>query len=642
MVALSLLAAVLVGCGGGGGDPGTPANAKINPLVVEAYAPAPAQALQINGIQKRNALEAPAPSLVHLPAPLTTKAATYDDFGRQLIGFPRAVEATASSADMRQQLQWRTTATGAHVAAVSFTSDGAEGLRLGLLVGTLPGHAVIRVYSQSDATTVFQTSGQEVLQRIQANREAGDTSEDGRTWWTPEFGSSEVTLEVELPVGVDPATLQVSVPRVSHIFKSLELPQAGEGSDVLQTKINESGSCTLDAVCKTDYAQQSNAVARMVFTEGGSSYLCTGTLLNDTASSKTPYFLTANHCISTQTTASSLQTDWFYRSPACNSRTLSSSTTKRVGGAALLYASSTTDTSFMRLNEAPPSGAVFAGWNASSSIVTTNSPIMGLHHPQGDLLKFSQGTITGYATCTAPQADGTFSCSSTTVSNGKFFTTNFTDGVVEGGSSGSALFTRDGKYVVGTLFGGTSACLADGSRKSGPDIYGRFDLAYQAGNLAQWLSPAPVNTGRVPIYRFYNAKSGAHFYTANTAERDYVIQTFPSFAYEGTAFYAYAASATDQSPVYRFYNRATTAHFYTIDQGESNYVQSFLPTYQYEGPAWSAQINSVAGSSPIYRFYNREIDTHFYTINTAERDYILANNPGYVYEGVRYYAWTSQ
>lgn len=625
-----LAAAAIVGCGGGGGDPGTPANAsKLDTPVVEGRAAPTTQTLQLNGIQKRSTTAGPTPSRVHLAEPIVSKADTYSDFGPKLIGFPRDVSATKSSQGMQKHLQWRSAANGSNTAAVSFTSDGAHGLRLGVLVNVLPGNALVRVYSQENPGTVYQVAGQEILQRLQANAAAGDASEDGRTWWTPEFGSSEVTLEIEIPAGTSPSSIDISVPRISHIFEALELPREDEVSADLYPKINESASCNLDATCYDAYANQRNAVARMVFTESGSSYLCTGTLINDSASSGTPYFLSANHCISTQTAASTLQTDWFYRSPTCNSRTLSTATTKRFGGATLLYASSSTDTAFMRLNDPAPAGTYFAGWDSNPQSVNTS--VLGLHHPSGDLLKTSLGQIKGQTSCSANSSG--FTCSG---NSGNYHVVTWSQGTTEGGSSGSALF-KSNQYIIGTLYGGSASCTAT----TAPDYYGRFDVAYQAGTLSKWLNPT-TSSSRIPIYRFYNAKTGAHFFTANAAERDYVIQTLPGFAYEGTAFYAHNANTSGQNPVYRFYNRATAAHFYTIDSAESNYVQTSLPTYQYEGPAWSAQTTAATGTSPIYRFYNRQVDTHFYTISSAERDFIIANNPGYQYEGAKYYAWTSQ
>ena len=194
----------------------------------------------------------------------------------------------------------------------------------------------LRVYSQARPETVYEVAGQQVLDAIARNLAARETGDAAHTWWTPELGADEQTLEIELAPGTDPQALRISVPRVSHIFEDLSVPPEG----ALVSKINESATCNLDASCYDEVAAQRNAVARMVFTKDGSTYACTGTLLNDLASSGTPYFLSANHCISTQAAASSLQTDWFYRSPTCNSRTLSSASVRRFGGATLLYASS--------------------------------------------------------------------------------------------------------------------------------------------------------------------------------------------------------------------------------------------------------------------------------------------------------------
>ncbi len=60
----------------------------------------------------------------------------------------------------------------------------------------------------------------------------------------------------------------------------------------------------------------------------------------------------------------------------------------------------------------------------------------------------------------------------------------WSQGLTEGGSSGSGLFLNNGHYLVGQLYGGSSLC----GSSSGPDFYGRFDVAYNAA-LSQWLSP---------------------------------------------------------------------------------------------------------------------------------------------------------
>ena len=47
------------------------------------------------------------------------------------------------------------------------------------------------------------------------------------------------------------------------------------------------------------------------------------------------------------------------------------------------------------------------------------------------------------------------------------------------------------------------------------------------------------NEGASPIYRFYNATTGAHFYTISAAERDFVIQVHTDFRYEGPMYHAW-------------------------------------------------------------------------------------------------------
>lgn len=622
-MALAVAVAVLAACGGGGES-----SSNALPLLrVEGRVAADSSEWLTASVKSRPAGQAPTPARVVLGPLEQSKQTSERAGGPMLVGIARDVTATKTRAQTQQQLHWRKSESGTQLAAISFTAQDAHGVRLGVLIGALPGSAMLRVYAQEKAGTVFQISGQEVLQIVQRNLDAGDRSEEGRTWWTPDVGSSEVTLEIELPADVPAGALDIAVPRVSHIFVPLELAQVPE----VQTKINESNDCNLDATCYDTYANQRNAVARMVFNKGGYTYLCTGTLMNDAGGSGTPYFLSADHCISSQTVASTLQTDWFYRSPTCNSRTLSNASTRRYGGATLLYSSSSTDTSFLKLNDTPPAGAYFAGWDASSAAGNAGNAVIGLHHPQGDLLKFSMGSVISQASCTS--MGGTqVSCSGV---SGNFYRVGWTKGTTEGGSSGSAIFGSDGRYVIGTLYAGNAAC----GNTATYDFYGRFDVAYNAA-LKQWLGT--VNTSsRSPVYRFYNATTGAHFFTPSVAERDAVIQSLPAFAYEGVAFYAYASVTAGQSPVYRFYNTASGAHFYTISSAERDYVQATLPTYNYEGPAWWAQTLAGNNATGIYRFYKPKANTHFYTINQAERDFIIANNKDYTYEGLVYYAWTA-
>ena len=627
------VAALLVGCGGGSQEGGTPASGPA-PVVtkVDGWVQ-PATADQgVASIKSRNADAAPRAAVVSLGELAQSKtvdaAATV---GPRLVGLGRAVEATKNASATEAHLQWKDAPSGGKVAAISFNAKGAYGVRLGVLVDQLPGSALLRVYAQSAVGKPYQVAGQEILQMIERNQAAGDRSDAARTWWTPDTGEGEATLEVELPPGVPVSALRISVPQLSHIFENLSLPSEDEFAAVQRLAAKDIGDadlCNLDATCYNDGASERNAVARMVFVKGASSYLCTGTLLNDANSSGTPYFLSANHCISEQAVASTLQTNWFFRSSSCNSGSLQSSSIRKVGGARLLYASADTDISFMQLNDAPPAGALFAGWDAST--ISAGSSIIGLHHPRGDLLKLSLGTVVGQSSCTTVSATQ-FSCSGST---GNFYRVTWSQGTTEGGNSGSAIF-RAGR-VTGTLFGGAAVC----TNRSSSDYYGRLDVAYNAA-LNNWLAPGVASAVRTAVYRFYNVNTGAHFYTASAADRDFVLRNFPEFSYENIAFYAYADSSSGKDPVFRFYNATTGAHFYSGRVAERDFVIANFPEFRYEVISWYAQTAASSDTSPIFRFYNAKTGAHFYTISVAERDLVIQAYRDFQYEGAMYFAWTA-
>lgn len=623
---LTAAVAVLSGCGG---SSDAPASMQVRSSVESRVQPDSA-VQDVARVKSRSAAAAPKASVVSLGALAVEKTEASASVGPRLIGAGRDVSATKSGSATQSLWQWKETPAGGAVAAISFRAEGAYGVRLGVLVKQLPGSATVRVYTQASPGKVFEISGHEILQLIERNQAAGDQSDAARTWWTPDTGEGEATLEVELPRSVATTALNISVPTLSHIFVNLAVPTEEElRAQQQSTKdIGDSDSCNLDASCHSDGASERNAVARMVFVKDAKSYLCTGTLLNDGNSTGKPYFLSANHCISDQTVASTLRTDWFFRSSSCNSGALQSSSSRKVGGAQLLYASAETDVALLLLSDTPPAGAVFAGWDAST--VGLGASIIGLHHPSGDLLKLSYGTVMGQSAC-ATTSGTSFSCSGT---SGNYYRVNWSQGTTQGGSSGSALF-RSGK-VIGTLYGGSAVC----TNKSSSDFYGRFDVAYNAA-LKNWLAPTGGSTARTAIYRFYNSKTGAHFFTASAAERDFVIRTYPDFSYENVAFYAYAQPTAGQSTVYRFFNTSNGAHFYTINQLESDYVRANYPVFRYEGPIWYAQTGAGTGSTPIYRFYKPSTGTHFYTISAAERDFVIANYQDFRYEDVAYYAWTS-
>lgn len=142
----------------------------------------------------------------------------------------------------------------------------------------------------------------------------------------------------------------------------------------------------------------------------------------------------------------------------------------------------------------------------------------------------------------------------------------------------------------------------------------------------------PVN-----VYRFYNRSTSAHFYTASAAERDRVISTIPSMAYEGLAFQASSTADSQLSPVYRFFNGQTGVHFYTISRSERDHIIANLPQFAYEGVAYQASSVAGTGFRPLYRFYFASRGFHFFTTSSSEAGQVIATLPQYRYEGIAYY-----
>lgn len=153
---------------------------------------------------------------------------------------------------------------------------------------------------------------------------------------------------------------------------------------------------------------------------------------------------------------------------------------------------------------------------------------------------------------------------------------------------------------------------------------------------------AKAVSNRLAVYRFFNSRTSAHFYTSSATERDSVIASLPQFHYEGQAFWASATATAGMSPVYRFFNRQTGVHFYTISDDERDFIQANLPQLAYEGVAYYASKTAGAGLSPLYRFYLSSKGFHFYSASAEEADRVRNELPQYTYEGVAYYLPTSE
>jgi hypothetical protein len=389
----------------------------------------------------------------------------------------------------------------------------------------------------------------------------------------------------------------------------------------MTSKMGMAEKCNRNLACLIDPPQglldAAKAVAKMIYTEGEDTYYCTGTLLADTNPKNViPYFYTAAHCIHSQLAASSLNTWWFYEAVSCIGTT-APNLQQRAGGATMLYADELIDAALLRLDEAPPSGVFFAGWDAAP--VNVGSPVLTIHHPDGDLKKESEGAVANYG----PYTNG----------NGSFINVLWSIGSTEGGSSGAGLFTGNAGvyYLRGGLLGGLAACL----RRQDPDSFSRLDLAYPS--IKKYLDPARE---KVTLVEFYNASLDHYFMTWIGVEIEQLDSgDTPGWQRTGLSFEAYPAQVAGTSAVCRIYipPEKGDGHFFGRNKAECDATMANNASFLLESPAFfhvfpASAGTCAAGLTPVYRvFSNRADANHRYLTSLAERDAMVAK--GWLAEG---------
>ncbi len=301
--------------------------------------------------------------------------------------------------------------------------------------------------------------------------------------WCPSIESESVWIEVHVPAARLEAGGRCSfvVSSVVEMFRiddtGAPVAPAPNTSKVSGTRDN---SCLTDISCvsnSTAIQNASRAIGRMAFVSGGDSYVCTGGLLNDQAGDGTPYFLTAHHCLETQSEVSSLEIFFDYRSSTCNGS--GPSNPPASFGGTLLATSANSDFTFIRLG-AVPAGRWFMGWTTASPGSAT---LERVSNPGGDLQVYSTTRgITPNGTCSG-------------LPNSNFLYQDKTFGGIAGGSSGSPLWMGN-TVVVGQLFGQCGSNPGDNCDLNQNVVDGRFSATFPA--ISQYLQGDGGGGGTLP------------------------------------------------------------------------------------------------------------------------------------------------
>jgi Leucine-rich repeat (LRR) protein len=116
--------------------------------------------------------------------------------------------------------------------------------------------------------------------------------------------------------------------------------------------------------------------------------------------------------------------------------------------------------------------------------------------------------------------------------------------------------------------------------------------AWTFQGISYFTLPEGSDPNLTPVYRFWSPTFSSHFYTISEAERDNLVANYPKdWTPEGIAFYVFAEGRqpTDAAPVYRFWSGSLGCHFYTANTKERDeMVQNHSDTWTLEGIAWHA------------------------------------------------------
>lgn len=233
----------------------------------------------------------------------------------------------------------------------------------------------------------------------------------------------------------------------------------------LNQNFGSSGNCNIDINCPNGNAWQNEkrAVCKIIIDGSG---LCSGSLINNTSEDGSPYFLTAEHCISSQNAAENSVFIFNYESPTCNGS--NGSQNQLISGANLRANDGITDFTLLELSKLPLStyNPFYAGWDRSTNPPQNGS---GIHHPSGDVKKISVFNNQAEAYLAQFDCNAPFDMET--------WRLQFESGVTEGGSSGSPIFNQN-RHIVGQLFGTTCENFINCNNEDGDAVYGRFDISW--------------------------------------------------------------------------------------------------------------------------------------------------------------------
>ena len=357
---------------------------------------------------------------------------------------------------------------GSFVWAMMVTSPGAQAIRVHFTDFSLPDNTEMYLLGPNG-----QAHGPYV----------GKGRNNNGDFWTRSIVSDAGTVVLNYTgdtPDIDQQKMSFTISDVGHVRG--RPPRSQEMIDDIWP-CSDNVPCLVDANCVsgTPADPAKDAVAKIEWVETPYIYTCSGGLLADTdPGTQIPYFLTANHCLSSSNT--SLETFFNYTTNSCggglcpgnvlNGNPLPPPSTI---GATVMATGSTGDFTLFTLDQAPPAGATFLGWNNAPVASSDGADLYRISNPNFGPQAYSQHDVdTSSPTCIGwPRGERIYSKDIT--------------GATMGGSSGSPV-VNSASEVVGQLSGSCGYNVNDEcDSRNNWTVDGA--LAYYWDNVADFLDP---------------------------------------------------------------------------------------------------------------------------------------------------------
>ncbi|MDR2065552.1 MAG: choice-of-anchor J domain-containing protein [Prevotellaceae bacterium] len=489
----------------------------------------------------------PAQAYVKLPVNFSISELLEEDEFNAKNGIirPRVAKSISSNITMENSGKWDELPDGRKIWRVAIEAKNAKAIILGYDDFYLPEGSQLFIYN-ADKTHVL--GAYDYASNLQ-----------GGTYSTAFVAGDVSILEYVAPLTETVNNARIKISSVGYGYNHIHIvPKTGND---LQVSPNTSLSCQVNVICSEGdlYREQIKSVCHLLMLSGGSWYICSGTLINNTVSNGKPYIISAYHCYEGTSASELLQWQFyfFYESAVCESNT-GYVTNQYLTGAYLrsdVSISGGSDGLLLELVNAIPvewinDGKVsFAGWRRTLPPTTTKG--VGIHHPQGDTKK-----ILTYDGITISQWNGSDGSVGAANAHIQIYPAQTEHGwsQTEGGSSGSGLFDEDG-YLIGTLTGGTSANCSSGSRSLYGGLFYHWDHG-SGGGMGEFLDPDGSGDDECPPFPNTTTanfvSSSQNIYALESVKFSAVIHNIDSVSWEFQG--GVPATSTLMQPIVKYDN----------------------------------------------------------------------------------------